>query len=168
MRETDTGYEKIQIPDLVSKRLVNYLKNMNLHEDDCSAFACYMMGVTQLEKLKNKERSTATAWNMYEKAIFKEPTLDLRIGDNIQLSAGEEFKHYAIYLGNNFFISKLGQGGAIVFNSLEELKKVYEADQFVIHRWRYDVSNFNDVHANTLEESLAKAQHYKKLIDSLE
>lgn len=52
--------------------------------------------------------------------------------DTLKLTCGDEDLHYAVYLGQRLFVSKLGRRSGVYVQTLEQLLHVYPSDSFML------------------------------------
>ncbi len=52
-------------------------------------------------------------------------------GDIVRLNKADKFRHYAIFIGQNYYLSLFGKVGPLVISTLDVCKKSFDADRCV-------------------------------------
>lgn len=138
--ENDKTFKEIILPDTLNRRIISYLKDMNIEQEDCFYFMCHMYWLPQLIKKQPEhyEKYINVRW-LYEAFMDDLPFQEeeLKMGDAITLTQNGEPKHHAIYLQDWLYVSKLWKN-PICFNTIEQLHSIYKTDNVVIERYYFD------------------------------
>lgn len=112
----------------ISNRLIQFLLYILTNEVDetldCTHFARYV--TNNLE----------TDWKHFEQVVIYDQNPDkyLKPGDLIAIANAKQLTHFAVYLGNNLFLSRYGTGGPVLITSLDHMLEFYQSDLVVLFR----------------------------------
>lgn len=116
--------KKIDLPKRMLERLRNYLSRKVYITDkyDCADFAHEMNGVEFTHADYDPEKWVTISYYG-----------NLKPGDTIAMkqksnSNPKHYDHFAIYLGDDLYLSKHGSIGPLIVTGLEEMKKLFESD----------------------------------------
>jgi hypothetical protein len=116
-------FKTLKIPENIQSGIIAFLKTYQGKQDiayDCRSFVNSVFGVTQHP-------------TKYLLGFWKTEPLDWwpRAGDVVFLVAKHErdFRHAAVCIGPDLYVSVYGAGGDLEFASLEDMKKSFQAEQ---------------------------------------
>jgi hypothetical protein len=120
--ETEKGLEEINLPKKMLDNIAKFLREDSKprnHKFDCSSFAHFVNDIPY--------EFSNFFHHKWEIKLIKDKK-NLNSGDTIFISESEDLDdlkitHFAIYLGNNLYISKFGNAGKLMVTNLEEMKK---------------------------------------------
>lgn len=127
-KKINNNEEKVVLPDGYSKRLLDYFNlDIRHNEDNFVGFDCYAFASSIVNVNYNPKNPD-----------FSYSNINPNIGDIIVLSDGSKLpnsiKHWAIYLGDNQYLSKFGRSGEgtqslIAVMNLERMMNLYDCTE---------------------------------------
>lgn len=110
----------VQWPRAMTMRFLEYLRigGMGLKPYDCNMFAHDMNGVPCRMGWFDRDQ-----WHVKANDHSK-----LLPGDTIMITANGYFVHFAIYVGQRFYLSKFGTRGSLFLADLQQMKQFYDGD----------------------------------------
>lgn len=114
------GKEKIlNLPTEIKSRFIDYFRHSSASPYNCYGYVLHLHGWLD-EGFSDNDLNYKTVEGVDE----------LRSGDAIRISqkssqGGIVPMHYAIYIGDGLFLSKMGSGGRVIINSFETIKFLY-------------------------------------------
>lgn len=124
--ENSNNKEKIlNLPTKMKHRFIDYFRNSSRSPYNCYGYVLH---------LNNWQDSGISEFDFDRRLV--EGVKELKSGDTIAITqqttnAGRMPMHYAIYLSDGLFLSKMGSGGRIIVNSLETMKFLYMTEIFL-------------------------------------
>lgn len=130
--ENKVWYESIELPPVITRRLISYLSTYDEKKWDCNDFELHMLwtdSVSYHELIWPESRD----WNLNT----------LVIGDCISLlkSKDDKSKHKAVYLWKGLFISKFGKLN-IWISTLEQMHDIYKTRVMTLNRYFRDTKSY--------------------------
>lgn len=118
--EYNGAYERIELPELIQRRLLENLQHSQADGGNCFDFLCRMNGFA-----KDTRESDLPFISVQEAE-------DLHPGDSVRIGKSDEGKmlayQFALYLGHGLFIGKMDSGGVVLVHDWESLKGLYRQD----------------------------------------
>ncbi len=114
--ETARGKKTVLLPEAMSARILDYLRLGRAPSSpfDCNCFAHYMNGVDYL--FGKFDRQKWVVEPMVDESSLKE-------GDTIIIGHDRQMlTHFAIYLGEGYYLSKFGSSGPLIVADLPAMK----------------------------------------------
>lgn len=130
LMRNEGGLKEVPLPEEMLEKLAEYLRsslNKSPEEFDCAAFVNYMHGIPYTPGSFEPGR-----WDIVPLSV----DMALHIGEIVfiadtqgqTLTNALQIQHYAIYIGDDLYLSQFGIGMKLIVASLEEMKKGYACD----------------------------------------
>lgn len=125
MEDSNHNERTLDLPVKMKQRFIDYFRHSSEPAYNCYGYVLHL----------NDWQDTGLNEMDFDRRLV-EGVNDLKSGDTIAITqkstnGGRMPMHYAIYLGDGLFLSKMGAGGRIIVNSFETMKFLYMTEIFL-------------------------------------
>lgn len=153
--KTNDKEKKVKIPMSISERLLDYFKlGVNLNPEKFKGFDCYAF-VSFLANVRYNPK--CPDFEYYEKSPRKGDIVGLANNHNLP----DSIQHWALYLGNNQYISKFGKTGEgaeclVHILTLEGMNTLYDCEFLYVATPKEDAEPFGNYWKSNLSSGFLK------------